>query len=118
MVESTYGDRRHPASDTEATLRDVVTRTVARGGSVLIPAFAVGRAQVILFHLYQLRQRGELPPVPIFINSPMAIDATEIYREFAGEHKLSERDYSAMPDGEVCPHARRSRNCSASRRRR
>ena len=96
VVESTYGDRRHPASDTEATLRDVVTRTVARGGSVLIPAFAVGRAQVILFHLYQLRQRGELPPVPIFINSPMAIDATEIYREFAGEHKLSERDYSAM----------------------
>ena len=96
VVESTYGDRLHPASDTAATLREVVARTVARGGSVLIPAFAVGRAQVILFHLYQLRQRGELPQVPIYINSPMAIDATEIYREFAGEHKLSERDYSAM----------------------
>lgn len=96
VVESTYGDRLHPASDTAATLCEVVARTVARGGSVLIPAFAVGRAQVILFHLYQLRQRGELPQVPIYINSPMAIDATEIYREFADEHKLSERDYSAM----------------------
>ncbi len=96
VVESTYGDRLHPAGDTAATLCDVVTRAVARGGSVLIPAFAVGRAQVILFHLYQLQLRGELPPVPIFINSPMAIDATGIYREFADEHKLSERDYSGM----------------------
>ncbi|MBL8311498.1 MAG: MBL fold metallo-hydrolase [Burkholderiales bacterium] len=96
VLESTYGDRRHPADGTLDRLRDVVQRTAARGGSVLIPAFAVGRAQTVLYYLFQLRQRGELPPMPIFINSPMAIDATAIYRDFADEHRLSEADYSAM----------------------
>nr|AGC71744.1 metallo-beta-lactamase family protein, RNA-specific [uncultured bacterium A1Q1_fos_504] len=96
VLESTYGDRRHPPDGTLTALRDVVRRTAARGGSVLIPAFAVGRAQTVLYYLYQLQQRGELPPLPIFINSPMAIDATAIYREFSEEHRLSEADYSAM----------------------
>jgi len=96
VVESTYGDRLHPTQDTGATLRDIVRRTVARGGSVLIPAFAVGRAQLVLHHLYRLRERGELPAVPIYINSPMAIDATAIYRDFADEHRLDEREYAAM----------------------
>lgn len=96
VLESTYGNRLHPAADPMAELRSVIDRTVVRGGTVLIPAFAVGRVQSILYYLYQLRKRGELADVPLFINSPMAIDATEIYREFAREHRLSEADYSAM----------------------
>ena len=96
VLESTYGNRRHPVDGTLNALREVITRTVTRGGSVLIPAFAVGRAQTILYYLYQLALLGELPEVPVFINSPMAIDATEIYREFASEHRLSEQDYAAM----------------------
>ncbi len=96
VLESTYGNRRHPEDGTLDALREVINRTVARHGSVLIPAFAVGRAQTILYYLYQLTLRNELPDVPIYINSPMAIDATEIYREFASEHRLSEQDYAAM----------------------
>lgn len=96
VLESTYGDRLHPSGEPMAELRAVIDRTVKRGGIVLIPAFAVGRVQGILYYLYQLKKRGELANVPLFINSPMAIDATEIYREFAGEHRLTEADYSAM----------------------
>lgn len=96
VLESTYGNRLHPPSDPMSELRAVVDRTVARGGIVLIPAFAVGRVQGILYYLYQLKKQGKLANVPVFINSPMAIDATEIYREFAGEHRLTEDDYSAM----------------------
>ena len=96
VLESTYGNRLHPVIDPMAELRTVIDRTVARGGIVLIPAFAVGRVQGILYYLYLLKKRGELADVPLFINSPMAIDATEIYREFAGEHRLTETDYSAM----------------------
>ncbi len=96
VLESTYGNRIHPVSDPQTDLRVVIDRTVARGGIVLIPAFAVGRAQGILYYLYLLKKRGQLPDVPIYINSPMAIDATEIYREFSAEHRLSEDDYSAM----------------------
>lgn len=96
VLESTYGNRLHPPSDPMSELHAVVDRTVARGGIVLIPAFAVGRVQGILYYLYQLKKQGKLANVPVFINSPMAIDATEIYREFAGEHRLTEADYSAM----------------------
>jgi metallo-beta-lactamase family protein len=96
VLESTYGDRLHPSGDAMVELRAIIDRTVGRGGILLIPAFAVGRVQGILYYLYQLKKRGELANVPVFINSPMAIDATWIYREFASEHRLTEAEYSAM----------------------
>ncbi len=96
VLESTYGDRRHVADTTEVMLRDVVNRTARRGGSVVIPAFAVGRAQTVLYLLHRLKKRHEIADMPIYLNSPMARDVTEVYREFAGEHKLSEGDYCAM----------------------
>lgn len=96
VLESTYGDRRHEATNPETMLRDVINRTGRRGGSVVIPAFAVGRAQTLLYLLYRLKQRREIIDMPIYLNSPMACDVTELYREFADQHRLLEADYRGM----------------------
>ena len=89
VVESTYGDRRHDPRDPEQLLAEIVGETAARGGTVLIPSFAVGRAQSLLFHLSRLKAAGRIPPVPIFLDSPMAVDASEIFCKHLGDHKLS-----------------------------
>ena len=89
LVESTYGNRKHDPAAPEAALEDVINRTVRRGGTVVIPAFAVGRAQSLLFHLSQLRKRNRIPDVPIFLDSPMAVNATKIFHEHLGEHRLT-----------------------------
>ena len=96
VVESTYGDRKHPDEDAASALGDVIQRVVRRRGVVLIPAFAVGRTESILLHLARLRQHGRLPEVPIFLNSPMAIDVSEIYRRHPDEHRLSEEEMQQM----------------------
>ena len=92
VVESTYGDRQHDAQSAELVLGEVIQRTVARGGIVVIPAFAVGRAQALLFAIYRLKARGEIPDVPVYLNSPMAVDMTEIYRKHHVEHRLSDEE--------------------------
>ena len=96
VVESTYGDRLHGTSDAETLLGQVIKRTAARGGIVLIPAFAVGRAQALLYSVNRLKNRSEIPDLPIFLNSPMAIDMTEIYLRYRAEHRLSQEECSAM----------------------
>jgi len=88
VMESTYGDRLHPDDDPQAALAAIVNRTVGRGGTVLIPAFAVGRAQLLLHVIARLKARREVPDVPVFLNSPMAIDTTALYRRFPLEHRL------------------------------
>lgn len=90
LIESTYGNRLHAKADPAEALAAVVEATVARGGTVVIPAFAVGRAQSLLFHLYKLKAAGRLPNVPIFLDSPMAEDASEIFCRHTESHKLSE----------------------------
>jgi metallo-beta-lactamase family protein len=92
VVESTYGDRRHPRSDPEDALADIVTRTAGRGGTILVPAFAVGRAQSVLYHLYRLRAAGRIPDIPLVLDSPMAIDATDIFCRHIADHRLSAND--------------------------
>lgn len=89
IVESTYGDRRHDRTSPQAALEEVIGRTVQRGGTVVIPAFAVGRAQSLIFHLAQLRKQGRLANVPVFLDSPMAVNASEIFCDFVGEHRLT-----------------------------
>jgi metallo-beta-lactamase family protein len=89
VVESTYGDRRHEVRDPEDALAEVIRTTASRGGTVLIPAFAVGRTQSLLFHLYRLKKENRIPDLPIYVDSPMAIDATEIFTEHAQDHRLS-----------------------------
>jgi metallo-beta-lactamase family protein len=88
VLESTYGDRRHVPQDATEVLAEVVDRTVARGGSVIVPAFSVGRTQALLLLLARLRERGLLPDVPIYMDSPMAIAATELYQEHPDTHRL------------------------------
>ena len=89
VVESTYGDRLHGPSDGSAELAEVVRQTAQRGGVVVIPSFAIGRAQLVLHHLFNLRSSGEIPDVPVFLNSPMAIDAGEIFCRHPGDHRLA-----------------------------
>jgi metallo-beta-lactamase family protein len=79
VVESTYGDRCHPAPD-PSVLADAVRRTVERGGSVLIPAFAVDRTELVVLELRRLMRSGEAPRVPVFVDSPMALAALDVYR--------------------------------------
>ncbi len=81
IIESTYGDREHgPISESEEMLARTVRDTVMRGGKVVIPAFAVERTQEIVYALHLKTQAGQIPQVPVFVDSPLAIDATEVYR--------------------------------------
>jgi len=89
VVESTYGDRIHPKNDPMEALGAVVERTVRRGGTVVIPAFAVGRTQVLMYHLWMLKRAGRIKSVPIFLDSPMAINATELLCRHLDDHRFS-----------------------------
>ena len=79
VVESTYGDRRHPVPDPDV-LAGAVRRTVARGGTVLVPAFAVDRTELVLLELQRLTDLGQIPRVPVYVDSPMALAALDVYR--------------------------------------
>jgi metallo-beta-lactamase family protein len=89
VVESTYGNREHPKTNPETTLADIISRTVGRGGTVVIPAFAVGRAQKLLFHLERLKRTSRIPDVPVFLDSPMAQSASDLLCRHRVEHRLS-----------------------------
>jgi metallo-beta-lactamase family protein len=89
VVESTYGNRAHDPRSPDEALEEVVTRTIRRGGTVVIPAFAVGRAQSLLHHLWKLQTANRIPHIPVFLDSPMAINATELLHSHIGEHRLS-----------------------------
>jgi metallo-beta-lactamase family protein len=91
VMESTYGNRQHPAVDPRPELAGVIRRTVERGGSVIVPAFAVERTQKLLFMLKELMQSGELPTIPVFCDSPMAIKAVEIFMKHTEEYSEETR---------------------------
>lgn len=82
LCESTYGDRDHETGDPQAALGRVVNRAVERGGALIIPAFAIGRTQNLLYELAELERKAVIPVLPIFVDSPMAVDATYIYKRF------------------------------------
>lgn len=96
VTESTYGDRRHPEDDPERALGDVIRRVAKRGGVVMIPAFAVGRTETVLLHLSRLRDREEIPDIPIYLNSPMAVDVAGIYERYPEEHRLDAQELERM----------------------
>lgn len=96
VIESTYGDRRHPAVDAEAELASALRRALTRGGTVVVPSFAVGRAQLLLHFIARLKARREIPDVPVYLNSPMATDATRIYHEHRGLHRLTDAECRTM----------------------
>lgn len=92
VVESTYGNRLHDQGDPVEALGAITEKTVQRGGTLVIPSFAVGRAQELLYYFWKLKQAGRLSSVPIFLDSPMAIDATTLMSKHMQDHKLSEND--------------------------
>jgi len=88
LCESTYGDREHEAGDPLERLGDIVNRVVKRGGSIVIPAFAVGRTQTFMYYLRQLEDLQRIPKVPVYIDSPMALSATDLYLKYKEDHDV------------------------------
>jgi metallo-beta-lactamase family protein len=99
LVESTYGNRVRGSVDPLGQLAEVVTRTAARGGVVVVPAFAVGRAQALLHALRVLKDARRIPDLPIYLNSPMATDVTTMYVEHPALHRLDAAQCAAMCAG-------------------
>jgi len=97
VVESTYGDKRHDPADPLILLGQTIRETAARGGVTIIPSFAVGRAQSLLYDIFRLKEKGEIPhALPVYLNSPMASDATALYRKHLRQHRLNHQQCEAM----------------------
>jgi metallo-beta-lactamase family protein len=96
VIESTYGNKLHDSTDPQVSLAAVINRTVQRGGVIVIPAFAVGRAQSVLYYIHLLKSAHAIPDIPVFLNSPMAIDVTRIFHNHRGEHRLTPAQCDAM----------------------
>ena len=96
VIESTYGNRLHDHRDPSEMLAQVIHRTCDRGGVLVVPAFCVGRVQELLFLISGLKAEKRIPNIPVFLNSPMARDATEIYRRHEGDHRLTHAETKAM----------------------
>jgi metallo-beta-lactamase family protein len=88
ICESTYGDREHPDGDPAELLAGIVNRVVKRGGSIVIPAFAIGRTQTFMYYLRQLEDQQRIPRVPVYVDSPMALSATDLYLKHREDHNL------------------------------
>lgn len=100
VVESTYGDRVHPPLSPLKELARIVCETVERGGHVLIPSFAIGRTQDVLFLLSQLKEQSLIPrEIPIFLDSPMAINATQIFLDYPNWHRLTSNEIENLCNG-------------------
>jgi len=100
LIESTYGNRRHPPEDVQARLAQLLNTTLKRGGSVLLPSFAVGRAQALLLILQRLRRSGDLAlDVPIWLDSPMALQATELTVKHQRLLRISAAEARGLTDG-------------------
>jgi metallo-beta-lactamase family protein len=89
VIESTYGDRLHEDCDPIEKVAEILARTISRGGTLLIPSFAVGRAQTLLYCFYEAFRRELVRPVPVFVNSPMATNVTQLFRRSSPHHRLS-----------------------------
>jgi len=97
LIESTYGNRLHQNDDPKVKLAAIINKTVKRKGVVVIPVFAVGRAQELLYYIHLLKTSGEIAAdTPVYLNSPMAVDATEIFNLYHDEHRLSADQCSAL----------------------
>jgi metallo-beta-lactamase family protein len=96
FVESTYGDRLHPKENPLEHLKKIILETTAKGGTIIIPSFAVGRAQTLMYIIWQLRKSGALPEIPCIMDSPMGANVLEVFHKSFQWHKLSMEDSAAM----------------------
>lgn len=104
ITESTYGNRLHPIIDSSTILADAINEIVRRKGVLLVPAFAVGRVQSLLFELSTLRKQNKIPYLPIYLNSPMAADVSQIFWEYNTLHRLT--DIECNESGKVIQYIR------------
>lgn len=86
VMESVYGDRLHSASDRVAQLRTALLNAIKRGGAILIPAFSIERTQLMLYELSNMMEAGEIPEIPVYLDSPLAIKVTDVYRKWSGKY--------------------------------
>lgn len=98
LCESTYGDREHPGGDPLALVADIVNRVANRGGSIIIPAFAIGRTQTFMYYVRQLEDEKRIPALPVYVDSPMAQSATALYLRHTEDHDLDMSSLSAGGD--------------------
>ncbi len=103
FLESTYGDRHHDSQDPSLVLAREIAAGIERGGMILIPAFAIDRTQELLYLLYELMADGDLPQLPIWLDSPMGIEATASYTRFLAEHDAEMRQYFADQTNPMLP---------------
>ncbi|MGP8214446.1 MAG: MBL fold metallo-hydrolase RNA specificity domain-containing protein [Bacteroidia bacterium] len=96
VMESTYGNKLHPAATAKAQLADIINATIRRKGNLLIPSFAVGRAQELMHIITVLKKEKHIPDIPVYMDSPMGADVITIMDKYPGWHKLSEKEYTAM----------------------
>src|SRR6202171_6251822 len=96
LCESTYGDREHPDGDPSEALAVIVNRVAKRGGSIVIPAFAIGRTQTFMYYFRQLEDQQKIPHLPVYIDSPMALSATDLYLKYHEDHDV---DFTKLEAG-------------------
>lgn len=96
ILESTYGDRLHESENVKKELKEIIHRTIKRGGILMIPSFAVERTQEILYLIHQLREEEQLPKCKVFLDSPMGINATNTYKRYADWQKISNYELDQM----------------------
>jgi metallo-beta-lactamase family protein len=92
VVESTYGNRIHPDFDVKTRLAEIINDTARRGGHVLIPSFAIGRTQQLIYLIRELEEENRIPVLPVFVDSPMAASATKLYLRHKEDHDLAMQD--------------------------
>src|SRR5437016_3301042 len=88
VCESTYGNREHPDGDPAELLAQIVNRVAKRGGSIVIPSFAIGRTQTFMYYLRQLEDQQRIPRLPVYVDSPMALSATDLYLKYKEDHDV------------------------------
>ena len=96
LIESTYGDRLHPKEDILERLKKIILETYSKGGSLIIPSFAVERTQSLMYMIWQLRKSGALPEIPCIMDSPMGANVVEVFHKSLNWHKLSKDDCTSM----------------------
>lgn len=96
FLESTYGNRLHPTEDPQQFLLETIEQTFREGGTLIIPSFAVERTQTLMYLLWQLRKKGQMPDMPVFMDSPMGANVLEVFHRSRSWHKLSEEECDEM----------------------
>ncbi len=118
LCESTYGDRDHPAGAVEDELANIINQTAKRGGAVVIPAFAVGRTQTLMYYLRDLEERQKIPRLPVFVDSPMAISVTSLYMSHHEDHdaEFSKLEQPGIHDPLNCHEVHMTRTVEESKK--